>query len=257
MRLRSSHIGILLLVTCAPPATTATSAVPDDPSVQAAIATLRRDPLLGGIHTETTLHWRSKESEPPAQASQPWLRHLLEWLASGASWMARSARALAIVAITIAAAMLAVVIVRALRPTSRYRLRDDTEPPTHVSGLDIRPDELPADVARAARGLWERGEPRGAMILLYRALLSRLVHGYRVAIRDSSTEGDCLRQARAALAAAPFAYVSRFIASWQRAMYAAAWPERGDFEQLCEGFDSVLPASAVGPEPGVAGAAGT
>ena len=45
---------------------------------------------------------------------------------------------------------------------------------------------------RGCAALWDRGDHRAALALLYRGLLSRLVHVHRVPIRDSSTEGDCL-----------------------------------------------------------------
>jgi Domain of unknown function (DUF4129) len=223
--------------------------VPDDSAVQGAIAALREDPLMGGTHRVQRLHWRTKESEEPAKP-QPWLRRVVEWIIAAAQWLARNMRALLIVATALGAAMLAVLISRNWRRHSRIEIPEDQPPPTHVRGLDIRPDELPEDVGRAARHLWERGDRRGALILLYRALLSRLVHRYHAAIRDSSTEGDCLRQAARKLPAAPLNYVSRFVACWQRAMYAASWPEPADFEQLCAGFEAALPAPLAGAAAG-------
>jgi len=80
------------------------------------------------------------------------------------------------------------------------------------------------------------------------------VHNYRLPIRDSSTEGDCERLAAQVLARAPREYVARFIASWQRAMYATVWPAEPDFEQLCAGFEQALPVAVA---PGGTGAAAT
>jgi hypothetical protein len=226
-------------------ASVATAAVPDDSDVQKAITALRQDPLMGGTHRAQTLHWRKQEAEQPGK-TPPWLERLLAWIFAAAQWLARNARALVIVAAVVGAAMLAIVIWRSWSPRGRRERAEQSAPPTHVGGLDIRPAELPDDVARAARSLWERGDRRGAMVLLYRALLSRLVHGYHTAIRDSSTEGDCLRQAARALPAAALAYVAQFVASWQRAMYAAIWPEPSDFERLCAGFEASLPVPPAG-----------
>jgi len=170
--------------------------------------------------------------------------------------MAGSARALVITAAVIGVALLTIVIVRALRRSGARALPGADAPPTHVRGLNIEPEELPDDVARAARSVWARGDQRGAMVLLYRALLSRLVHNYRVAIRDSSTEGDCERLAAQVLESAPRAYVAGFIASWQRAMYATVWPAEPDFEQLCAGFEQALPVAAAPGGAGVAATAG-
>ncbi|HLQ11834.1 MAG TPA: DUF4129 domain-containing protein [Steroidobacteraceae bacterium] len=232
------------------------ASVPDDRAVQKAIAALQKDPLMGGMHREQRLHWRKQDPAKPS-SPQPWMKRLGEWIIAGAQWLAGNVRALLIVATVVGAAMLAVLIARSWRRGGAIETAEGEAPPTHVRGLDIRPDELPEDVARAARHVWERGDQRGAMILLYRALLSRLVHRYHAAIRDSSTEGDCLRQAARTLTAAPLDYVSQFIACWQRAMYAAIWPEPADFEQLCAGFDAALPMppeSAAEGIPALAGA---
>jgi len=232
------------------------ASVPDERAVLKAIAALQNDPLMGGMHREQRLHWRKQDPAKPSPP-QPWMTRLMEWIIAASQWLARNVRALLIVATVVGAAMLAVLIARSWRRRGRIETAEGEPPPTHVRGLDIRPDELPEDVARAARHVWERGDRRGAMILLYRALLSRLVHRYHAAIRDSSTEGDCLRQAARSLAAAPLDYVSRFIASWERAMYAAIWPEPADFEQLCAGFEAALPMppdSADGGIPVQAGA---
>src|SRR4029079_6929748 len=71
--------------------------------------------------------------------------------------------------------------------------------PTHVRDLDIRPESPTDDIGAAARQLWDRGEQRAALALLYRGMLSRLAHVHRVPIRDSSTEGDCVELASAQL----------------------------------------------------------
>ena len=80
-----------------------------------------------------------------------------------------------------------------MRASARAPRGDDAfVAPTHVRDLDIRPESLPDDIGAAARALWDRGEHRAALALLYRGLLSRLAHVHRLPIRDSSTEGDCL-----------------------------------------------------------------
>jgi hypothetical protein len=230
----------------------AAGSVPDDEDVQEAIRKVREGPLMGGLHTVKRLHWVDNEHQKKRSEPQPWLQRLFDWIAAFAHWLAGSARALVITVAVIGVALLAIVIVRALRRSGARALPGDDAPPTHVRGLNIQPEDLPDDVARAARSVWARGDRRGAMVLLYRALLSRLVHDYRVAIRDSSTEGDCERLAAQVLAAASSEYVARFVASWQRAMYATLWPGAADFEQLCAGFEQALPVAAA---PGGASAA--
>ena len=117
--------------------------------------------------------------------------------------------------------------------------------------LDIRPETLPADVGGAARALWDAGERRAALALLYRGLLSRLIHVHRVPIRDSSTEGDCLDLTARHLAATRQEYAAGLIRAWQRFVYGGEHVQPALVQALCDGFAGALdrPDSPHG-EPG-------
>ena len=66
------------------------------------------------------------------------------------------------------------------------------EMPSQLFGLELAPESLPADVAGEAERLWAE-QPREALGLLYRALLSRLLHDFRLPLKGSHTEGEVLR----------------------------------------------------------------
>ena len=51
--------------------------------------------------------------------------------------------------------------------------------PTQLFGLDVAPEKLPADIAGEAERLWQT-DPRAALALLYRGLLSRLLHDFQL-----------------------------------------------------------------------------
>ncbi|MGC4081481.1 MAG: hypothetical protein QM736_05030 [Vicinamibacterales bacterium] len=119
------------------------------------------------------------------RACPGWLRRIVEWFAT-------SSRYAVWLAALVGAALFAGYLIRVARDVDAGDDVGLVLTPSHVRDLDIRPESLPADVGAAARDLWERGEHRQAMALLYRAALSRLVHVHRVPVRDSSTEGDCL-----------------------------------------------------------------
>ena len=205
-----------------------------DREVQAAVKALQSDPLMGGLERHRRLHWREPD---PAKDTQPaaWLVRVLHWFAQAGAWLASSARALVIVAVALCVALLGALIWRAWLRNPQSTKGAEGLPPTHVRGLDIRPDELPADVPGAARALWQAGDQRAALVLLYRSLLSRLAHGFQVPIRDSSTEGDCLSLARGRLPEAAQAYAAEFLRAWLSAVYAGQWPEAARFEALCAG----------------------
>jgi hypothetical protein len=229
------------------------NSVPTDSEVRHALNVVKADPLMGQQHTEKRLRWRQSDT-PEEEESRPWLQRLLQWLRDSILWIARSARALVLVVATLAVAMLGVVLWRSWR-TRQPKPDGIAPPPTHVRGLDIRPQALPNDIAAAAQKLWNDGGHRAALLLLYRGLLSRLVHGHGVAIRDSSTEGDCLRQATLLMHDAPLAFVARVVSCCQRAFYGASWPTNDEFSALCGDFDTALAEAPPAPVPNGAGVA--
>ena len=92
--------------------------------------------------------------------------------------------------------------------------------------------------------------------LLYRGLLSRLVHVHLVPIRDSSTEGDCLSLASRHLKDEERkTYVASLVRLWQRAVYGGEQVPTESVLALCDGFARALdqPEGAAAP-PGMAAA---
>src|SRR5690606_22699450 len=92
----------------------------------------------------------------------------------------------------------------------------------------------------AALALWQRGEQRAALALLYRGLLSRLVHGFGVPIRESSTEGECLRLAEQTVPVPSARYAARLVALWSAAVYGAREPTLAAVQGLCAEFAAAL-----------------
>jgi len=109
-----------------------------------------------------------------------------------------------------------------------------------VQDLDIRPESLPDNIGAAAQTLWDSGDHRGALSLLYRGLLSRLVHVHNIPIRDSSTEGDTLRLTATRLGEDKRNYVTRLVRIWQHAVYGGQPPEEGSLYDLCDEFSPAL-----------------
>ena len=207
-------------------------------AVEAAASAVRADPDLGGVRKERTWRLRKKDDDRDRPVPPPlWLRELAGWLAEGGRglmWL-------------LGAAALAVLVVTARRWLTLGGAASDRRGarlPSHVRELDIRPESLPADIGAAVRELWLAGERRAALSLLYRGALSRLVHSYAVAIGDASTEGDCLRLARAALPAPRGDFVAALVAAWQLAVYGDRPLATAHVLGLCADFDRLLPAVA-------------
>jgi hypothetical protein len=216
---------------------------PTREQITAAMAKLKADPNLGEEKTTRQLRRNSTSTTNQQPGNQPgWLK----WIADAFSWFANTARALLWIIAIVLVAILAICIKRFLE--SRLGRRavplKFSAAPTHVRDLDIRPESLPDDIGRAALELWERGEHRAAMALLYRGLLSRLAHVHGVPIRDSSTEGDCLALASAHLPAARSSYAGKLIRVWQRAVYGNTEPTLEEVQTLCAGFAAAVDAPA-------------
>jgi hypothetical protein len=208
------------------------------PAVEAAASSVRADEKLPGVRKERTWRFKKSDSEPE-QPTPPsaWWRDLARWLAEGGRiliWL-------------LGAAALATVLVLARRwlavhaPSTGAR---GARLPSHVGELDIRPESLPADIGAAVKELWLAGERRAALSLLYRGALSRLVHSYEVAIGDASTEGDCVRLARASLPAPRSDFIAALVQVWQLAVYGDRAIATERVLGLCDDFDRLLPKLA-------------
>jgi hypothetical protein len=201
--------------------------------IEQAIEAVKSDPNLASERTRRELVWDEPQQQKP-QRTGWW-----QWIADLFGWLAGISQMLMWLLIAVLVAGLALLLMRlsGIRPAPKT---SRAIAPTHVRDLDIRPESLPADIGAAARQLWERGERRAALALLYRALLSRLAHSYAVPIRDSSTEGDCLALAARTLDPHRIEYITGLVRTWQLAIYAGQKIEDGVVFEICAGFDTHL-----------------
>jgi hypothetical protein len=214
---------------------------PTADEISEALAKVEADPNLAAVRMMRSL--RFKGAAEQRQGPPGWV----VWLAGLFEWIGQTARLLVWVAVVLLAGLLGVYVVRLVRRRAAKRAVERFVPPSHVRDLDIRPESLPADVGAAARELWDRGERRAALALLYRGLLSRLAHEHGVPIRDSSTEGDCLDLAERRLSVERMSYAARLIGVWQVGVYGGESPETAEIHSLCKEFGRTLDAN-VAPE---------
>lgn len=229
----------MALALAVPPALPADA--PTRQQVEQAAATVRQHPDLPGKRKEKTLRLRKTDDkkETNKNSSWAWMRDLARWLAEPARvliWLA----GIVLVALLVVGIRRWALVRRGLSHDHRHAA------PSHVQSLDIRPESLPEDVGRAAALLWQRGEHRAALSLLYRGALSRLVHAHAVPIAAASTEGECVALATQRLDAQRSAFFARLVGAWQLAVYGARLPETGQALALCSEFDLHLPATPQG-----------
>lgn len=234
---RSAAVSATLILSCALTiahvAAQNADGTPSDDAVAAAVEALEADPNLAKERPSRTLRWAREETPRPSGS-------FLEWIAEFFGWLAQLSRALVWVLGGMLALALIWLLFRLLKNAGPIRSFQPVTVPTHVHDLDIRPESLPNDIGAAALRLWQDGEHRAALALLYRGLLSRLVHVHAVPIRDSSTEGDCLDLASRHLPAERRHYIARLIGVWQRAVYGGHHPDAHEVRALCSTFDAAL-----------------
>lgn len=214
-------------------------ASPDEVEVSKALERVKADPNLSPHRTARTLKWAGQQERREYQEPG-----FLKWLAGLFKMIAGASRVFFWALIIVALGLLGLFIMR-LAQHFRYEGRPRVpDAPTHVRELDIRPESLPRDIGATALQLWERNDHRGALVLLYRGLLSRLVHGHGVPIRESSTEADCVTLAVPRLDAGAATYAAGLVRVWQHAIYGAREPGSDEIRTLCTRFDGTFPAPA-------------
>ncbi|MFY0730454.1 DUF4129 domain-containing protein [Pseudomonas sp. NFX15] len=114
--------------------------------------------------------------------------------------------------------------------------------PQQAFGLDLKPESLPADIASHAERLWQT-QPREALGLLYRALLSRLLHDFNIALKAADTEGQVLHRVELLQQPALLAYSQNLTGHWQDMAYGHRLPPAQVQQQLCNGWRALF-----GPE---------
>jgi hypothetical protein len=194
------------------------------------------DPEFGSWETQTV--WRLREQEPSPERTGPSLDlgPLLAALIEPTMWI-------------LAAAAIAVILIFVLRraagigPRNRGA-KEVPAPPEVLFGLDVREDSLPDDVMAAARDLWESGRRAEAIRLLYRGALARLIARDGLDVKESATEGDCLRLAARAISIERLRYLRTLTGVWQSTAYGHRLPEAALAEALIRDWDGHFGASA-------------
>jgi hypothetical protein len=237
VRSRLKAVALALLLTGLSIQAAPVGRAPTRAEITKAIEAVKADPNLAPEKTIRSLKWaRSSDSEP----IEP--RGSFQWLLDLMGWFAQSARVLVWVTVALLTGLLVVFVLRLIKERSPSMGPGRKIIPTHVQDLDIRPESLPDNIGSAARELWDSGDQRAALSLLYRGLLSRLVHVHNIPIRDSSTEGDTLELTATRMREDKRDYVTRLIRVWQHAVYGGRTPDSAALHGLCDEFAPALNA---------------
>jgi hypothetical protein len=107
--------------------------------------------------------------------------------------------------------------------------------PAQLFGLQVRPESLPDDIAGSVERLWDE-QPREALGLLYRALLSRLLGDFRLPLKSAHTEGEVLQLVEEFYQDDLSAYAGSLTRHWQNLAYGHRAPPPGSRDELCQGW---------------------
>lgn len=107
--------------------------------------------------------------------------------------------------------------------------------PQQLFGLEVGSQTLPDDVAAHAAELWA-SQPREALGLLYRALLSRLLEDFQLPLGIADTEGQVLEHVKALQHPQLESYSTELTRHWQNMAYGHQAPGAQAQPQLCDGW---------------------
>lgn len=203
---------------------------------------------------ETVTLWRFGEDAPAEEPSADSLKGLIEkFLKLAEFWKSLDAVALFFEALLWAAlfALVALLVWRYRDWLAAFggRLglpqRRTHLPPSQLFGLEVAPQSLPEDVAGEVERLWAE-QPRAALGLLYRALLSRLLHDYRLPLKGSHTEAEVLRLVQGLDQHELSAFSHLLTRHWQNLAYGHRLPPEDLRRALCDDWRRLSAAGGRG-----------
>ncbi|MDB6145675.1 MAG: hypothetical protein JWP80_4719 [Pseudomonas sp.] len=199
----------------------------------------------------TVSGWRPiQDSITPGKLQDPshWLVRLINALAQAAKLFAHAFEVLLWAGVVIAVSLLVWRYRAWFNTFVNRRSRTQThqrELAQQLFGLQVNAESLPDDVAGTAERLWS-SQPREALGLLYRALLSRLLTDYKLPLKSADTEGEVLQQVANLRLQALNAFSRNLTTHWQNLAYGHRLPAEHLQEELCAGWRELFGSGAKG-----------
>jgi len=111
--------------------------------------------------------------------------------------------------------------------------------PQQAFGLDLNRETLPGDIAGSAEQLW-LSDPRAALGLLYRGLLSQLVHDFALTLKPADTENQVLARIEQLQRPELLLYSHNLTRHWQNMAYGHRIPPAHLQQELCSGWRALF-----------------
>lgn len=242
----------LMLLPLAPPAWAAEDSIaPDSPRLlnqpltseasRDSIKAILEAPPFKNPETVTRYRFGEETTEPSETDVTPdWLKTLFKWMGGQ-----RFDLVAALIQIMLWGALVGAIAWLAWRYRERLKALVNRWPtkrppvarpaPARMFGLDIREESLPNDVAASVEQLWLT-QPRDALGLLYRALLSRLHHDFAIPLKPADTEGQVLHRVEQLQRQDLLAFSKSLTLHWQNIAYGHRSPPMHLQQELCDGW---------------------
>ncbi|MFT5681944.1 MAG: hypothetical protein ACI8RZ_002862 [Myxococcota bacterium] len=210
----------LLLLALAPTA----SAQEPDPEAALEVVLEQREfqPII--VEEQWKFRYEIPELSPEAQKLVPFLGEMI--------------RVIAYAFLAVGLVVMVGLVLRYVRLPTRRKVEKPL-PLSSRTGVLLPDDDspLPTDLTTKAWALWSAGRHPEALSLLYRgALVDLITAGLR--IEEGSTEGECLRQVRAAgLEPDKVTFFAELTRCWMALAYARRAPTTSQAEALCAAWD--------------------
>ena len=249
-------VSALMLLPFSPPAVADDSKPSKEVSTQAAsqsIKTLLDKPPFK--NPETVTRYRFGEEKPTAKNKAhgegklpAWLQALLDNLNSNS--FKHVALGLEVLLWSLLAGCLALLVwryrdwLRTFVSRQGPRKPNAAKPvPTQLFGLELGTETLPADIASTVEQLWST-QPREALGLLYRGLLSRLLHDFNLPLKSADTEGQVLERVHQLQLPQLLAFSDELTRHWQNLAYGHRLPPTSAQQQLCNDWRALFSSGA-------------
>ncbi|WP_095121336.1 DUF4129 domain-containing protein [Pseudomonas sp. Irchel s3f10] len=262
-RLNNAVLGLLLAVCLVLPNMPSTWAAEPDDSPQAprllnqpltsqasrdSIKALLEQPLFKNKEVVTRYRF-GEDPAKPAEAQKPgdapqWLKTLLGWLdGQHLNVLAKVIEVLLWGTLIAALGWLVWRYREFLQAFVSRRPRLPSKPkrafPQQAFGLDLNRDTLPDDIAAHAEQLWQ-SQPRAALGLLYRGLLSHLLHDFDLSLKPADTELQVLAHVEQLQRPELLAFSRNLTNHWQNMAYGHRVPPASMQQELCDGWRALF-----------------
>lgn len=193
-------------------------------------------------HSETVTRWRL--GSEASQSEPGWFAHFLERLLHTGGLQRSLDSLMAIIKVLLWAALFTGIAVLLWRYREWLQLytgrlgptpRKSQDPPAVLFGLAVAPASLPVDVAGEVERLWSL-QPRQALGLLYRALLSRLLHERQLPLKNAHTESEALQLIAALEQPSLTRFATVLTYHWQNLAYGHQAPPDAARDELCSAW---------------------